>query len=205
MKQIIVGFVVALVLAGCGSTRTTYTTDKMGVPMQTTEERSFFASENLGDYYKFESARIDKHSENVDKKLTALKETSAARMTTIKATAQEAQLMSIIDSLLIAAIPTDPLAAGKAPKTMADTLDANFWLNALNTGKTWYDSAKSNRNQSKNDGDDITVVNNGNMGDVNSKSFNKTGTLTVDGQSTGYIDFSKGKDESQTTTQETQP
>ena len=208
MKKVICGGILCLVLgmAGCGSTRTTYTTDKLGTPVQTTEERSFFASENLSDHYKVVEKKSENHLAAVNAKLDALKENIAARMTTIKMSATEAVLMSVIDSMQIAAIPVDPPPDSKAPKTMADVLDTNL-LGLANLGVNLYTAERANRNQSKNDGDDITVVNNGTMGDVNSKSKNTTTTLTLDNQSTSTIDMRKKYNETtpETTTETTTP
>jgi hypothetical protein len=183
----------AMFLSGCGSTRTTYSTDKMGAPMQTTEERSFFSSENLGDYYTFEAKRVDNHNAAVNNKLTAIKENIAARMTTVKMTATEALLMSVIDSQTIASIPVDPPTPGKAPKTIVDVADGNL-TNWLNLGLNAYNTNRANNTRSKNDGDDGVTINNTGSGDFFWKSNgNKTNAFTLDNGSSGTLDTSNKK------------
>jgi hypothetical protein len=203
MKNIITMAIIGLLLTGCGSTRTTYHTDKQTgamVPVAT-EERSFFASENLSDHNKLLEKKSDNHLAAVNAKLNALKENIAARMTTIKMTATEAILMSVIDSQQLASVPVDPPPDNtKAPKTMADAFDGNFLLNALNTTANWYNVTRTNKTQSKNDGDDGVTINNNGSGDFFWKSNgNKTNTFSLDNGSSGTLDTSNKKSDTTTT------
>jgi hypothetical protein len=197
--------VLLVTLFGCSTTKTTYLKDNLGNPVQVVEDRGWFASENLAAHYDFESKRSDNHVASVNAKITAIKENIAARMTTVKMTPTEAMLSSVIDQMTLAAIPVDPPAPGKAPKTMVDVADGQL-TNWLRLGLDYAEYNRDGKNQQKNDGDDLTILNYGKMGDVNSKSKNRTGTLSLDGQSQGYMDLSskKGgeKDESESEAEE---
>lgn len=86
----------------------------------TEEDKDFFESGNLRMYYEADGKRVDSHQALALKKIEYVKEQGAARQADL-VTTTERVLSNIVDTLLVAQIPTSaPQSNTPAPKTMAD-------------------------------------------------------------------------------------
>lgn len=203
MKNLVVVLGVFLLLVGCApstKTTTTLTYDDANKPVETTVEEPidttpFFESGNLNNYFEYEGNRVDKFNVLALKKIDFIKEQGASRQKDLT-TSVERALSNIVDTLLVAQIPTAPPPDGIAPpKTMVDLFDKNFVplaslsLQAYGLGIF----GDVDRPQS----DSSVTINSSGLGDVFFQSQNnKNPLLTVSGESSGTFDFglSKGGD-----------
>jgi len=192
-----------LVLAGCApstKTTTTLTYDAENKPVETTVEEPidttpFFESGNLNNYFEYEGKRVDKFNVLALKKIDFIKEQGLARAKDLT-TPVERALSNIVDTLLVAQIPTAPPPDGIAPpKTMVDFVDKNFVPIAQLTLQGYMGGLFGNYDRPQTDSS--VTINSSGLGDVFFQSQNnKNPLLTVSGESSGTFDFglSKGGD-----------
>ena len=190
---------VSMMTFGCGATKTTTTRtvdDENNVVETVTEEpvdsTPFFESGNLQKYFEYEGGRVDKFNALASKKIDFIKEQGVKRQESLT-TPVERTLSNLVDTLLVAQIPTAPPPDGIAPpKTMADVADKNLiplgqlTLQAYTAGIF----GDFDRPQS----DSSVTINSSGLGDVFFQSHdNKNPVLTVSGESSGTFDFGLAK------------
>jgi len=200
MKKIFPLILSVLLLIGCAPTTKTTTTmldDNGKVTGTITEEpvaeTPFFESGNLNKFYEYEGSRVDKFNIMASKKIDFIKEQGTARQKDLQ-TPTERTLSNLVDTLLVAQIPTSPPPDGIAPpKTMVDFADKNLVpvaslaLQGYGLG-LFGDSAKIPKNDSS------VAINNSGLGDVFYQSDNnKNPIYSIAGESSGYWDMGLNK------------
>lgn len=168
---------------GCGrkSIQTT-TIDDFGKTVTVTEtEHGFWESENAVNHLQFESNRVDKHSENVNAKITAITE-QAVNASINAQTPTEKVLINLLAMTHVSHIATSAPPSGIAPpKTAVDMWSTNLiGLGHLALGAyvTFFDDDFRSNNSTQ----DSPTISNSGAGDVffmsdNNKnpSYNLTG------------------------------
>ena len=188
--------------SGCATTKTTTVTtyDDQNRPIETTieeptETTSFFESGNLNKFYEHEGNRVDKFNALASEKISFIKEQGLARQKDLT-TPTERALSNIVDTLLVAQIPTTPPPDGIVqPKTMVDFFDKNF-VSIASLGLQAYGLGLFG-DVDRPQNDSSVTINNSGLGDVFYHSDNnKNPTYSVAGKSSGYWDLglSKGGD-----------
>lgn len=210
MKKLLTVFACFMVafLVGCAPANkiTTTKTDDGGgnVTVTTVEEpvesTSFFESGNLIKHYESEDKRIDRYNALAMEKINFVKEQGVKRQENL-VTPTERALSNVVDTLLVAQIPTAPPPSNAPPpRTMIDFFDKNF-VSLANLGLQAYSLGLFGDVDRPQNDSSVNIVNSG-LGDVfYHSSGNKNPVLTVSGKSTGSFDFglAKGGDYTSTT------
>ena len=197
LVSMFVSLFMVFLLSGCLFDATKTTTqrslDPEGNPVETVTEEPvtstpFFESGNLNKFYEYEGNRVDKFNAMASKKIDFIKEQGAKRQADL-ATPTERTLSNLVDTLLVAQIPTSPPPDGIAPpKTMADVGEKTI-IPALQLALQAYGYGLFGDIERPQSDSSVSIVNSG-LGDVFFQSENnKNPVLTVSGESSGMFDF----------------
>ena len=123
---------VAISLSACGSNTRTTTTRALDPDTGTEkvtmveEDKDFWESGNLRMYYESDGKRVDAHQRLALEKITFVREQGVLRQADLQ-TPTERVLSNVVDTLLVAQIPTVAAApSSPAPKTAVDMFERNL-------------------------------------------------------------------------------
>jgi hypothetical protein len=137
MKRIsMLACILALLLAltGCIGSKSTRTTTTRAIDPDTgtekvtmvEEDKDFWESGNLRMYYEADGKRVDAHQRLATEKIIFIREQGALRQADLQ-TPTERVLSNVVDTLLVAQIPTvAPAPSSPAPKTAVDMFERNL-------------------------------------------------------------------------------
>jgi hypothetical protein len=121
-------------MTGCIGTTNTRTTTTRAIDPDTgtekvtmvEEDKDFWESGNLRMYYEADGKRVDAHQRLATEKITFIREQGVLRQADLQ-TPTERVLSNVVDTLLVAQIPTvAPAPSSPAPKTAVDMFERNL-------------------------------------------------------------------------------